>query len=164
MEQEQTLDKQSLIMIARQHGLALLALFGSYARGQAKSGSDIDLYVQFGRPVGLFEVLALKHEMEDALGLPVDLIAEEAVTLNPFVRESIAESMVVLYEDDAQAHAVTALNRPHELKLHVRGAINNGLTKEEIAEVFLQVAVYCGVPAAIDGFRVAREVFAELGM
>lgn len=59
---------------------------------------------------------------------------------------------------------LTALNRPHELKLHVRGAINNGLTKEEIAEVFLQSAVYCGVPAAIGSFRVAKEVFEEMGI
>jgi 4-carboxymuconolactone decarboxylase len=59
---------------------------------------------------------------------------------------------------------ITALNRPHELKLHVRGAINNGLTKDEIREVFLQAAIYCGVPAAIDSFRVAREVFKEMGI
>lgn len=59
---------------------------------------------------------------------------------------------------------LTALNRPHEVKLHVRGAINNGLTKEEIAEVFLQSAIYCGVPAAIDSFRLAKEVFAEMGV
>jgi 4-carboxymuconolactone decarboxylase len=59
---------------------------------------------------------------------------------------------------------ITALNRPHELKLHVRGAIANGLTKEEIAEVFLQAAIYCGVPAAVDSFRVAREAFKELGI
>ena len=59
---------------------------------------------------------------------------------------------------------ITALNRPHELKLHVRGAINNGLTKDEIREVFLQTAIYCGVPAAIDSFRVAREVFKEMGI
>ncbi|MFA7557238.1 MAG: 4-carboxymuconolactone decarboxylase [Hydrogenophaga sp.] len=57
---------------------------------------------------------------------------------------------------------ITALNRPHELKLHVRGAINNGLTKDEIKEVFLQTAIYCGVPAAIDAFRVAAEVFKEM--
>lgn len=57
---------------------------------------------------------------------------------------------------------LAALNRPHELKLHVRGAINNGLTKDEIKEVFLQVAIYCGAPAAIDSFRVAAEVFKEL--
>jgi 4-carboxymuconolactone decarboxylase len=56
---------------------------------------------------------------------------------------------------------LTALNRPHEIRLHVRGALNNGLSKEEIMEVFLQTAIYCGVPAAIDSFRVAREVFAE---
>ena len=59
---------------------------------------------------------------------------------------------------------IAALNRPHELKLHVRGAINNGLTKDEIKEVFMQVAIYCGVPAAIDSFRVAKEVFKEMGI
>lgn len=59
---------------------------------------------------------------------------------------------------------LTALNRPHEIKLHVRGAINNGLTKDEIAEVFLQSAIYCGVPAAIDSFRTAKEVFKEMGI
>lgn len=57
---------------------------------------------------------------------------------------------------------LTALNRPHEIKLHVRGALNNGLTRDEIKEVFLQTAIYCGVPAAIDSFRVAQEVFAEV--
>jgi 4-carboxymuconolactone decarboxylase len=59
---------------------------------------------------------------------------------------------------------ITALNRPHELKLHVRGAINNGLSKDEIKEVFLQAAIYCGVPAAIDSFRTAKEVFKEMGI
>lgn len=56
---------------------------------------------------------------------------------------------------------LTALNRPHEIRLHVRGALNNGVTKDEIAEVFLQTAIYCGVPSAIDSFRIAREVFKE---
>ena len=56
---------------------------------------------------------------------------------------------------------LSALNRSPELKLHVRGALTNGVTKNEIAEVFLQVAIYCGVPSAIDAFRTAREVFAE---
>jgi 4-carboxymuconolactone decarboxylase len=57
---------------------------------------------------------------------------------------------------------LSALNRPHEIEMHVRGALNNGLTREEIREVFMQVAIYCGVPAAVDSFRVARRVFAEL--
>ncbi|GAA5177582.1 4-carboxymuconolactone decarboxylase [Modicisalibacter zincidurans] len=58
---------------------------------------------------------------------------------------------------------ITALNRPHELRLHVRGAINNGLSVEEIREILLQTAIYCGVPAAIDAFRQAREVLTEMG-
>lgn len=58
---------------------------------------------------------------------------------------------------------LTALNRPHELALHVKGALNNGVTKEEIAEVFLQASIYCGVPAGVDSFRVARAVFDESG-
>lgn len=57
---------------------------------------------------------------------------------------------------------LSALNRPHEIEVHVRGALNNGLTRAEISEVFLQVAIYCGVPAAVDSFRIARKVFAEI--
>lgn len=57
---------------------------------------------------------------------------------------------------------LTALNRPHELKLHLRGALRNGVTKDEIQEVLLQTAIYCGVPAAMDSFRVARELFKDM--
>jgi 4-carboxymuconolactone decarboxylase len=59
---------------------------------------------------------------------------------------------------------ISALNRPHEVKMHVKGAIANGLTKEDIQEVFLQVAIYCGVPAGVDSFRIAKEAFAEMGI
>ncbi len=58
---------------------------------------------------------------------------------------------------------ISALNRPHELKMHVKGAIANGLTKEEIREVLLQVAIYCGIPAGVDSFRIAKEALAEIG-
>ncbi|MBL8378043.1 MAG: carboxymuconolactone decarboxylase family protein [Burkholderiales bacterium] len=54
-----------------------------------------------------------------------------------------------------------ALNRPHELELHVRGAIRNGVTKVEMKELFLHAAVYCGAPALIDAVRVARKVWGE---
>lgn len=57
-----------------------------------------------------------------------------------------------------------ALNRPHELEIHLRGAIRNGLTRDELKELMLHTAVYCGAPAALDAFRVARKVFAELGV
>jgi 4-carboxymuconolactone decarboxylase len=59
---------------------------------------------------------------------------------------------------------LTALNRPHELKLHLKGAINNGVTKDEIRKILMQTAIYCGVPAAIDSFRCAKEVFEEMGI
>ena len=59
---------------------------------------------------------------------------------------------------------ISALNRPHEVKMHVKGAIANGLTKDDIKEVFLQVAIYCGVPAGVDSFRIAREAFKEMGI
>lgn len=58
---------------------------------------------------------------------------------------------------------ISALNRPHELKMHVKGALKNGVSKDEIREIFLQVAIYCGIPAGVDSFRIAREVFEAEG-
>ena len=58
---------------------------------------------------------------------------------------------------------LAALNRQHELKLHIAGALRNGLSKAEIGEVFLQVGFYAGGPAALDAMRAAREVFKEEG-
>jgi 4-carboxymuconolactone decarboxylase len=54
------------------------------------------------------------------------------------------------------------LNRPHELRAHIRGALTNGVTKDEIREVFMQLTIYAGVPAGVDAFRTAKEVFAEM--
>ena len=59
---------------------------------------------------------------------------------------------------------IAALNRPEELATHVRGAITNGVTKDEIRECFLQVAVYCGMPAGLGCFKVARQVFKDMGI
>ncbi|RIK56576.1 MAG: hypothetical protein DCC57_03145 [Chloroflexi bacterium] len=106
MIRTQQLDAHPLIEIARRHQLAYLALFGSYARGQATSNSDVDLYARFGRPVALFEVLTLKYEMEDALGLAVDLIVEEAVVPYAFVRDGIERDQVILYEQKRPTNVV----------------------------------------------------------
>jgi 4-carboxymuconolactone decarboxylase len=57
---------------------------------------------------------------------------------------------------------LSVLNRPHELKLHVKGALTNGVTRDEIRDVLMQVAIYCGVPAAIDATRTAKEALAEV--
>ena len=57
---------------------------------------------------------------------------------------------------------ISILNRPHELRAHLRGALANGVTKAEIAEIFLQVGCYAGVPAAVDSVRIAREFFKDM--
>jgi 4-carboxymuconolactone decarboxylase len=57
---------------------------------------------------------------------------------------------------------ITALNRPHEFKVHVRGALNNGVSRDQIREVLMQAAFYCGGPAALESFRLAAEVFAQM--
>jgi 4-carboxymuconolactone decarboxylase len=57
---------------------------------------------------------------------------------------------------------LTALNRPAELRLHLRGALTNGVTRDEIKEILLQTGVYCGIPACLDAFKVAAEVFREV--
>lgn len=59
---------------------------------------------------------------------------------------------------------LAAFGRTNEMKGHLRGAMRNGVTKEEIKEIFIQVAIYCGAPTAGDSFRTAREVFAEDGI
>ena len=59
---------------------------------------------------------------------------------------------------------IAALGRTHEFKLHVRGAVNNGLSITELQEICLQIATYCGVPAAIESFRAADEVLKEMGL
>ena len=59
---------------------------------------------------------------------------------------------------------LAALNRPHEFKLHFRGALRNGCELEQLRETLLQIAIYCGIPAGIEAFRIAREVFKEEGI
>jgi 4-carboxymuconolactone decarboxylase len=57
---------------------------------------------------------------------------------------------------------LTALNRSHELAVHVRGALTNGVTPDEIKEVLMQTAIYCGVPAALESFRIAEATIKEV--
>jgi len=59
---------------------------------------------------------------------------------------------------------LAGLNRPHEFKLHFKGALTNGVPLDHIREVLIQIAVYCGAPAGVEAFRIAREVFAEEGI
>ena len=57
---------------------------------------------------------------------------------------------------------IAILNRQHEFRAHLKGALTNGVTREEVREILMQVAIYGGMPAAVDSFRIAREVFAEI--
>jgi 4-carboxymuconolactone decarboxylase len=109
------------------------------------------------------EVLGAEHversfQTADEFSLPLQDLLTEYCWGAVWTREGLSrKSRSIL-----NLGMLSALNRPHELKLHIRGALNNGLTREEIREVFLQVAIYCGVPAAVESFRCAREVFAEI--
>lgn len=93
----------------------------------------------------------------DALSLPKTQLAEY-VWSKIWARPGLSRKSRSI----ANLAMLTALNRPHELKLHIKAAINNGLTQDEIGEVLLQTAVYCGVAAAEDSFRIAREAFQEI--
>ena len=99
-------EREKLVALACKHQVALMAVFGSHARGDAGDESDLDLYVRYGRDVGMFEMLRLKHEIEDVLHLDVDLIAGEVVQPYSFVREQMLQDLVVLYRrQDAYAPA-----------------------------------------------------------
>lgn len=83
--------------IAREHGVESVALFGSYARGKADAGSDVDLKIEKGRVRSLFQICGFRLALEDALQLPVDLVTSESVD-KKFL-ESIADEEVLLYRD-----------------------------------------------------------------
>lgn len=94
----------------------------------------------------------------DAFSWPLQELVTEYAWGNVWQRPGLARaqrSMLTLV-------MLVALNRPHELKLHLKGALNNGVTRDEIRECLLHAAVYCGMPAAVDAFRCAREVFSEI--
>lgn len=94
----------------------------------------------------------------DAFSLPMQELSTEYCWGHVWTRPGLA----LRERSILNLGMISALNRPHELKLHVKAALNNGLTRDEIREVLLQVAVYCGVPAGIDSVRIAREAFAEV--
>lgn len=96
MSEAITINRQKLSDIASAHGICYLALFGSFARGEATSDSDIDLAIRFSRPVTLFDYVDVQLEMEAVLGSPVDLVPIDDVY--EFVRESMNRDLMVLYE------------------------------------------------------------------
>ena len=109
------------------------------------------------------EVLGAEHvdksiATADAFNRPLQELVTEYCWGEVWSRPGLSRKMRSLLN----LAMLTALNRPHEVKLHLKGALTNGCSKEEIMEVLLQAAIYCGVPAAVDSFRLAREVFNEI--
>lgn len=93
----------------------------------------------------------------DDFTIPLQELATKYCWGEIWAREGVSRKMRSL----ANLAMITALNRPAELRHHVRGALRNGCTRIEIREILLQTAVYCGLPAALDAFRVASEALAE---
>ena len=83
---------------------------------------------------------------------------QELVTRHAWGNTGQREAIDLRTRSIVTVSMLVALGRMHELKIHVRGALNNGVTKEELQEIFLHASVYCGFPAAVDAFRTAAEV------
>ena len=106
------------------------------------------------------QVLGEKHV---ANSHAVDALSQPKTQLSEYVWSKIWARPGLTFKQRSVANLamLTALNRPHELKLHINAALNNGLTREEISEVLLQTGVYCGLPAAEESMRIMQEVFRE---
>ncbi len=89
------LDTTKLIDICRANDVVMLGVFGSTARGEATDGSDVDLLVRFSKPKSLLTLVTLEQQFEDALGKPVDLLTEAAIS--PYLRDRILRELRVLY-------------------------------------------------------------------
>ena len=107
--------------------------------GQARHDAAMATATEFDLP---FQELALRYCWGEVWGRPgLDRRARSILNLGMLI----------------------ALGKATELKIHIRGALTNGVTRQELQEVMLQACIYCGVPAASEAFRVAKEVFEELG-
>ncbi|WP_292407189.1 MULTISPECIES: type VII toxin-antitoxin system MntA family adenylyltransferase antitoxin [unclassified Methanoculleus] len=88
--------RKTIVAILSRNGAERVAVFGSYARGEAGSTSDIDILVRFSRPKSLFELVRIEDELARALGRDVDLVTENAVS--PYLADAIRRDAVVIYD------------------------------------------------------------------
>jgi 4-carboxymuconolactone decarboxylase len=100
---------------------------------------------------------SLANAKDDAFMEPL----QQFLTENAWGAVWVREGLTLKTRSMLNLAILTAINRPHELKIHVRGAINNGVTQEEMREIFLHCGVYCGAPAALESFKIAQAVFKE---
>ena len=88
--------KEKITPILKKHGVSYCAVFGSFARGEERGDSDIDLLVRFTEPLGLFDFVGLEMELSDILGRKVDLVTEKAI--HPLLKENIYKDLQEIYE------------------------------------------------------------------
>jgi predicted nucleotidyltransferase len=91
-----TTDERTLQELCRRNNVSKLSVFGSFARGEDRPGSDIDLLVEFSEPKGLFDLVALEIQLSEQLGRKVDLLTEQSVS--PYLRDSIRRDLRVLFD------------------------------------------------------------------
>ncbi|MBI4118768.1 MAG: nucleotidyltransferase family protein [Parcubacteria group bacterium] len=87
--------KKDMVPVLERNNVDFAALFGSYARGEAKSDSDVDLLVRFGKPKSLFDIAGLQIEIEDTISKEVDIVTEDA--LSPYIKDNVIRDSVVIY-------------------------------------------------------------------
>lgn len=89
--------KEKILPILKKNDVVRASIFGSFARGEEKRGSDIDMLVEFKKPKGMFHRLGLKYELEDALGRKIDLLTYNAI--NPLLKEYIYKDEIKIYAE-----------------------------------------------------------------
>ena len=94
MNKEKTL--KLIVERLRKHGAIKIVLFGSYARGEEKKGSDIDLIVNLPRKLSLLDIIGIEQELSEISGKKIDLLTEEAV--HPLIKEKIKQEKIILYQ------------------------------------------------------------------
>ena len=92
----ETIDADKIVEVCRAHGTRRVSLFGSFARGDAGPQSDVDVLVEFEKPTGLLALVRLERELSEAVGRPVDLLTEGAISRH--LRDDILKSRQVLYD------------------------------------------------------------------
>ena len=96
MPRRKTVDTQKIIRICRQYGISRVGIFGSVARHEDTSQSDLDLLVKFTQRTSLLGMVRLERELSTALGRKVDLVTEES--LSPYIRDRVMADLKVIYE------------------------------------------------------------------
>jgi len=90
--------REEILRIAMKHGARNLRIFGSYARGEERTDSDIDLLVEMERNRSLLDVIAIKHDLEDLIQRKVDVVTENAIS--PYLKENILKSAIPIMKED----------------------------------------------------------------